>query len=64
MPDRRKVGKHFVSDIAEGSFSFRRDTANIVAEAHLDGIQRQRNEWHLRQALAPLLFHDTDITTA
>jgi hypothetical protein len=122
--DSRKVGKHVVIDIADGRFSFRRDTANIAAEARLDGLYVIRTsvpaeqlsagetvqaykdlarverafrrlktvdldirpirhwsadrvrahvflcmlayhvEWHLRQALAPLLFHDTDIEAA
>jgi hypothetical protein len=120
----RKVGKHFVIDIADGHFGFRRDTQKITAEARLDGLYVIRTsvpaeqldaaetvqaykdlarverafrclktvdldirpirhwspdrvrahvflcmlayhvEWHLRQALAPLLFHDTDIETA
>jgi transposase len=122
--DSRKLGKHVVVDIADGRFSFRRDTANIAAEARLDGLYVIRTsvpaeqlsagetvqaykdlarverafrclktvdldirpirhwsadrvrahvflcmlayhvEWHLRQALAPLLFHDTDIEAA
>jgi transposase len=122
--DSRKVGKHFVVDIADSHFSFRRDTAKIAAEARLDGLYvirtsvpaeqlnagqtvqaykdlahverafrclktvdldirpiRHRSpdrvrahvflcmlayhaEWHLRRALAPLLFHDTDIEAA
>jgi hypothetical protein len=33
-----KMGKHFVIDIGEESFSFRRDEAAIAAEAALDGI--------------------------
>jgi transposase len=120
----RKVGKHFVIDIADGRFSFRRDPEKITAEARLDGLYVIRTsvpaeqldagrtvqaykdlarverafrclktvdldirpihhwnsnrvrahvflcmlayhvEWHLRQALAPLLFHDTDIAMA
>jgi hypothetical protein len=122
--DSRKVGKHFVIDIGNGHFSFRRDTAKIAMEARLDGLYVIRTsvpaeqldagetvqaykdlarverafrclktvdldirpirhwnpdrvrahvflcmlayhvEWHLRQALAPLLFHDTDIAAA
>jgi transposase len=122
--DSRKVGKHFVVDIADSHFSFRRDTAKIAAEARLDGLYVIRTsvpaeqlnagqtvqaykdlahverafrclktvdldirpirhwspdrvrahvflcmlayhaEWHLRRALAPLLFHDTDIEAA
>jgi hypothetical protein len=122
--DSRKVGKHFVIEIADGRFSFRRDPEKITAEARLDGLYVIRTsvpaeqldagqtvqaykdlarverafrclktvdldirpihhwnpdrvrahvflcmltyhvEWHLRQALAPLLFHDTDIELA
>jgi transposase len=122
--DSRKVGKHFIIDISEGHFSFRRDVENIAAEARLDGLYVIRTsvpaahldaaqtvqaykdlarverafrclktvdleirpihhwtaervrahvflcmlayhvEWHLRQALAPLLFHDTDTAIA
>jgi DDE family transposase len=36
--NRRKVAKHFIIDIGEDSFSFRRDQAKIAAEAALDGI--------------------------
>ena len=122
--DARKVGKHFVIEIGDGHFSFRRDAAKIAAEARLDGLYVIRTsvpaeqldagqtvqaykdlarveqafrclktvdldirpihhwtadrvrahvflcmlayhvEWHLRQALAPLLFHDTEIAMA
>lgn len=33
-----KVGKHFVLDIADGHFAFRRDREKIKAEARLDGV--------------------------
>jgi hypothetical protein len=33
-----KVGKHFVLDISEESFSYRRDEEKIAAEAALDGL--------------------------
>src|ERR1700754_1737685 len=36
--DSRKVGKHVIVDIADGRFSFRRDTANIAQEVRLDGL--------------------------
>src|SRR6266545_3973902 len=36
--NRRKVGKHFVVEIGEESFSFRKDEQKIAAEAALDGI--------------------------
>jgi len=34
----RRVGKHFITDIADGRFEFRRDGDKIAAEAALDGI--------------------------
>jgi hypothetical protein len=34
----RKVGKHFITDIADGRLSWRRDEDKIAAEADLDGI--------------------------
>ena len=36
--DKRKVGKHFITDIADGRLSWRRDEEKIAAEAELDGI--------------------------
>jgi len=33
-----KVGKHFILDIGEDSFSYRRDEAKIAEEARLDGL--------------------------
>jgi transposase len=36
--DRFKMGKHFVIEVTETSFSFRRDLDRIAAEASLDGI--------------------------
>ncbi len=35
---RFKVGKHFQLEIADGSFSYRRDRERIAAEAALDGL--------------------------
>ncbi len=35
---KRKVAKHFITDIAAGRFSYRRDEEKIAAEAALDGI--------------------------
>jgi transposase len=35
---RYKVAKHFLIEIAEGVFTYRRDEENILAEAALDGI--------------------------
>jgi hypothetical protein len=36
--NKRKVAKHFLTDIAAGHFSYRRDEDKIAAEAALDGI--------------------------
>ena len=36
--NKRKVGKHFITDIADGRLSWRRDQGKIDAEAELDGI--------------------------
>jgi hypothetical protein len=35
---KRKVAKHFITDIGPGRFSYRRDEDKIAAEAALDGI--------------------------
>ena len=35
---KRKVGKHFITDIAAGRFTYRRDEEKIAAEAAFDGI--------------------------
>ena len=35
---KRKVAKHFILDIGEGTFTWRRDRASIDAEAAFDGI--------------------------
>ncbi len=36
--NKRKVGKHFITDIADGRLSWRRDQEKIDVEAELDGI--------------------------
>jgi DDE family transposase len=36
--NKRKVAKHFILDIGEGTFTWRRDQDNIDAEAAFDGI--------------------------
>jgi len=36
--NRYKMGKHFLLEISEGGFSYRRDEARIVREAALDGL--------------------------
>ena len=35
---KKKVGRHFITDIADGRLSWRRDGDKIAAEAELDGI--------------------------
>jgi hypothetical protein len=35
---KRKAGKHFITDIAAGRFTYRRDEEKITAEAAFDGI--------------------------
>jgi hypothetical protein len=122
--ERRKMAKHFILEIAEHSFTYRRDEQSIADEARLDGLYVVRTsvpadvlsgegavraykslsqverafrslktvdlkvrpiyhrrddrvrahvflcmlayyvEWHMRQALAPLLFDDHDRLTA
>jgi transposase len=44
---KHKVGKHFLWEISDGSFSFRRDEEKIAAEAALDGI------YVIRATIAP-----------
>ena len=118
--NQRKVSKHFITEISEDSFTFRRDLEKIAAEEELDGLYLVRSnvepelfdadqtvraykdlakverafgsmktvdlkvrpiyhrradrvrahvllcmlayyvEWHLRRALAPVLFDDHD----
>src|SRR5512135_4653 len=36
--NKRKVGKHFVREITDAAFTFRRDQEKIIAEAALDGV--------------------------
>lgn len=38
VENAKKMAKHFILEIADGSFSYRRDQASIRAEAALDGI--------------------------
>jgi hypothetical protein len=44
---KHKVGKHFLWEISDGSFGFRRDEEKIAAEAALDGI------YVIRATIAP-----------
>ena len=65
MINRRKVAKPFEIAITDDDFHFQRKPAAIAAEAALDGIYVLRTsltayhlEWHMRRALAPMLFDD------
>jgi Transposase DDE domain len=51
--NKRKVGKHFILEIGERSFSWRRDQASIDAEAALDGIYVIRTPVPASQLSAP-----------
>jgi Transposase DDE domain len=51
--NKRKVGKHFVLDIGEASFTWRRDQDAIDAEAALDGIYIIRTPVPAAQLPAP-----------
>ena len=52
---RFKVGKHFVREVGEGSFSYRRDQAKIDAEAALDGL------YVIRSNVAPERLSEQDL---
>jgi transposase len=52
---RFKVGKHFLRDIAEGTFSYRRDQARIDAELALDGL------YVIRSNVASEVLSDQDL---
>lgn len=52
---RYKVGKHFVREVGEGSFSYRRDQAKIEAEAALDGL------YVIRSNVSPETLSDRDL---
>jgi transposase len=52
---RYKVGKHFVREVGERSFSYRRDQAKIEAEAALDGL------YVIRSNVSPETLSDRDL---
>lgn len=52
---RFKVGKHFVREVGEGTFSYRRDQAKIDAEAALDGL------YVIRSNVAPETLSGQDL---
>jgi hypothetical protein len=51
--NKRKVAKHFILDIGEASFAWRRDQASIGAEAAFDGIYVIRTPVPASQLPAP-----------
>ena len=51
--NKRKVAKHFILDIGQASFSWRRDQASIDAEAAFDGIYVIRTPLSAAQLDAP-----------
>jgi hypothetical protein len=51
--NKRKVAKHFILDIGQGSFAWRRDQASIDAEAAFDGIYVIRTPVPATQLPAP-----------
>jgi hypothetical protein len=51
--NKRKVAKHFILDIGEGTFAWRRDQASIDAEAAFDGIYVIRTPVPATQLPAP-----------
>ncbi|MGH7744485.1 MAG: IS1634 family transposase [Candidatus Dormibacteria bacterium] len=53
-----KMAKHFVIDIAEDTFTYRRDDASIAAEAALDGI------YVLRTNVAPETLDSVEVVGA
>lgn len=56
--DRHKMAKHFILDIGEGRFAFRRDQAAIVAEAALDGL------YVIRTSVGPERLATPDVVLA
>ena len=50
---KHKVGKHFIWEITDGGFTFRRDEEKIAAEAKLDGIYVIRTTMSADTADAP-----------
>ena len=51
--NKRKVAKHFILDIGQGTFAWRRDQASIDAEAAFDGIYVIRTPVPASQLPAP-----------
>jgi hypothetical protein len=53
VDNRKKMAKHFVFEIGDGAFDFRRDEASIAAEAALDGLYVVRTSVPAGQLAAP-----------
>ena len=58
VQNRYKVGKHFVLEIREDGFSYRRDTDKITAEASLDGL------YVIRTSVQPEAFSSSETVRA
>ena len=56
--DRHKMAKHFILDIGEGRFAFRRDEDAIAAEAALDGL------YVIRTSVGPERLATPDVVLA
>lgn len=56
--DRHKMAKHFILDIGEGRFAFRRDQPAIAAEAALDGL------YVIRTSVGPERLATPDVVLA
>lgn len=53
VADRYKMAKHFMFDISDGHFSYRRDEQKIASEAALDGLYVLRTTVHADTLGAP-----------
>ena len=52
--NKRKVGKHFLCEITDTAFTFRRDQEKINAEASFDGIYVIRTSESMRVPVGPI----------
>ena len=56
--NRKKVGKHFITDISQGQLEYRRDQEKIAAEVALDGF------YVIRTSVKPAILDSTAAVTA
>ena len=56
--NRKKVGKHFITDISQGRLEYRRNQEKIAAEAALDGF------YVIRTSVKPAILDSTAAVTA